>query len=48
MRLGLNVYIQGEVGPTDATGPSGRGLNYADFYALMPSDNASTVAPGTE
>ena len=23
-------------------------LNYADFYALMPSDNADTVAPGTD
>lgn len=22
-------------------------LNYADFYALMPPDNAATVAPGT-
>lgn len=24
------------------------GLDYADFYALMPSDNADTVAPGTD
>ena len=23
-------------------------LNYADFYALMPPDNATTVAPGTD
>jgi hypothetical protein len=23
-------------------------LNFADFYALMPSDNAATVAPGTD
>ena len=23
-------------------------LNYADFYALMPPDNAATVAPGTD
>ncbi len=22
-------------------------MNYADFYALMPPDNAATVAPGT-
>ena len=38
---------QGEVG---ATGPAGTGgvLNYADFYALMPPDNAATVAPGTD
>ena len=43
--------IQGEVGPTGATGPagpSGTPLNYADFYALMPPDNAATVAPGTD
>ena len=37
--------IQGETGPT---GPSGGILNYADFYALMPSDNAATVAPVTD
>ena len=29
------------------TGPQGSVLNYADFYALMPPDNATTVAPGT-
>ena len=23
-------------------------MNYADFYALMPPDNADTVAPGTD
>lgn len=23
-------------------------MNYADFYALMPPDNAATVAPGTD
>ncbi|MCR8630569.1 hypothetical protein [Paenibacillus radicis (ex Xue et al. 2023)] len=23
-------------------------LSFADFYALMPSDNAATVAPGTD
>ena len=34
--------IQGE------TGPAGAILNYADFYALMPPDNAATVAPGTD
>jgi len=36
---------QGEVGPQ---GPAGGVLNYADFYALMPPDNAATVAPGTD
>ena len=45
---------QGPIGETGATGPQGpQGipggvLNYADFYALMPPDNAATVAPGTD
>lgn len=41
------VVISGATGPT---GPQGIGgvLNYADFYALMPPDNAATVAPGTD
>lgn len=36
--------------PTGPTGPAGTSgiLSYADFYALMPPDNASTVAPGTD
>lgn len=40
----------GATGPNGATGPTGTGgvLNYADFYALMPPDNAATVAPGTD
>lgn len=33
------------IGPT---GPAGSALNFADFYALMPPDNAATVAPGTD
>ncbi len=37
--------IQGEVGPQ---GPAGGVLSFADFYALMPPDNAATVAPGTD
>lgn len=36
------------IGPTGATGPQGGVLDYADFYALMPPDNAATVAPGTD
>lgn len=28
--------------------PEGGILNFADFYALMPLDNAATVAPGTD
>lgn len=35
-------------GPTGATGTAGGILNYADFYALMPPDNAATVAPGID
>ncbi|MDF2547335.1 MAG: hypothetical protein K0R93_2233, partial [Anaerosolibacter sp.] len=38
----------GPAGPTGATGPAGGVLNFADFFALMPSDNAATVAPGTD
>lgn len=39
--------VAGEVG---VTGPAGTGgvLDFADFYALMPPDNAATVAPGTD
>lgn len=39
---------QGEIGATGPTGPSGTTLDYADFYALMPPDNAATVAPGAD
>ena len=42
---------QGPVGDTGAQGPQGLPggvLSYADFYALMPPDNAATVAPGTD
>ena len=38
---------QGETGATGPTGPSGF-ASYADFYALMPPDNAATVAPGAD
>ncbi len=37
----------GETGPAGPQGPAGSVLGYADFYALMPPDNAATVAPGT-
>ncbi len=37
---------QGETGATGPQGPAGTVLSYADYYALMPSDNATTVAPG--
>ncbi|MBC7765069.1 MAG: collagen-like protein [Hyphomonadaceae bacterium] len=40
----------GPTGNTGATGPTGATgvLNFADFFALMPPDNAATVAPGTD
>ncbi len=38
----------GEAGPVGPQGPAGGVLNYADFFALMPPDNAATVAPGTD
>ncbi|MTI96005.1 MAG: collagen-like protein [Firmicutes bacterium] len=39
---------QGPEGPQGEQGPAGGLLAYADFYALMPPDNAATVAPGTD
>lgn len=39
------VGPQGPIGPQ---GPAGGVLGFADFYALMPPDNAATVAPGTD
>ncbi len=42
---------QGPAGATGAQGPQGLPggvLSYADFYALMPPDNAATIAPGTD
>ena len=38
----------GETGPVGPQGPAGGVLNYADFYAIMPPDNAATVAAGTD
>ena len=40
--------VGGPTGPTGPQGVSGGVLNFADFFALMPSDNAATVAPGTD
>jgi len=37
----------GDIGPTGTQGDAGGILNFADFYALMPPDNAANVAPGT-
>jgi hypothetical protein len=38
----------GFTGSTGATGAAGGLLASSDFYALMPGDNAATVAPGTD
>lgn len=35
----------GSIGPAGATGASGV-IDYADFYALMPTDNMATIAVG--
>lgn len=46
-----STWLTGDTGPTGATGPQGLAgglLNFADFYTLMPPDNAATVAPGTD
>ena len=43
--------VRGPAGPQGIPGeqgPAGGVLSYADFYALMPPDNATTVAPGTD
>lgn len=37
----------GAAGATGPTGPTGV-LSFADFFALMPPDNAAPVAPGTD
>ena len=38
---------QGPAGPQGPEGPAGTVLAFADFYALMPPDNADAVAAGT-
>ena len=38
----------GPRGPVGPQGLPGGELGYADFYALMPSDNSATVAPGAD
>lgn len=43
-----SVGPQGPAGETGPQGLAGGVLNFADFYALMPPDNAATVAPGTD
>ena len=41
----ISEPLVGAMGPQGETGGV---LNFADFYALMPPDNAATVAPGTD
>ncbi|MEK4365555.1 collagen-like protein [Paenibacillus sp. FSL M8-0212] len=38
----------GATGVTGATGAAGGVLGFADFFALMPPNNAATVAPGAD
>jgi hypothetical protein len=40
--------IAGLAGAIGAAGPAGGVLGFADFFALMPPDNAATVAPNTD
>lgn len=46
--------LAGPAGPAGATGPAGPAgpavgvLGFADFFALMPPNNAATVAPNTD
>ena len=40
--------LPGTTGTTGATGPAGGVLSFADFFALMPPDNATTVGAGTD
>jgi hypothetical protein len=39
--------MAGPSGVAGARGPAGTDLGFAEFFALMPGDNATTVAPGT-
>lgn len=40
--------IQGEVGPAGPQGIPGGVLSYADFYALMPTDNPTAIPAGDD
>ncbi|WP_138751784.1 collagen-like protein [Paenibacillus sinopodophylli] len=40
--------LTGLTGPAGPVGPAGGVLAFADFFALMPLDNAATVAPNTD
>jgi hypothetical protein len=38
---------QGVAGPPGIAGPAGPTLDFAEFYAMMPGDNSSTIPVGT-
>lgn len=38
----------GPIGPTGPQGPASGILDFSDFFALMPPDNAATIAVGTD
>ncbi|MDP1609272.1 MAG: hypothetical protein Q8L98_08185 [Chlamydiales bacterium] len=38
------IGSQGPAGPMGPQGPAGGASNFADFFALMPSDNSATIA----
>ncbi len=40
--------VAGPQGPQGEQGPAGTVLGYADFYALMPTDNADAIAAGED
>jgi hypothetical protein len=42
------IGAAGLAGPAGPAGPAGGVIGYADFFALMPPDNAATVAPNTD
>lgn len=42
------IGAAGLTGPAGPAGPAGTVLGFADFFALMPPNNAATVAPNTD
>ncbi len=42
------IGLTGPTGPQGPVGPAGSFLGYADFYAIMPADNADPIAPGED
>ncbi len=42
------VGPQGPAGPAGSDGPAGGLLGFADFYAIIPPDNAEPIGPGED